>query len=1493
MDLGDVNMEFFEEDDPNLIFDEALNADFNSWLDPQSLGDGDQAGDLSAPPGSGMMPDAMFYDPQIGQQLPNDMAAALSGQPNQASHPSIPDISTGAVNPTMNPSSNMGASMGPATGPGIGPSVGTGANSGVNSPAAMSPSMPQFMRPGSAHSAHSERRSVPTPTSGPSISNSPHASVFMRSQMPHNIQSNRATPVQGPPIPVTGNSPHGPPMRSSLMSPNPASPQLNAPNAKGAPATTVPQNTPGSMRARPDDIPSEGFVRRQMMQPTSMSPNMAMMSPNMARMSPNLSRSTGMNLTGPQVGPHIGPQPGSHMGGNAVNPEMGQNWDIDRSMLAQGEPRMVKPQMMPTNVGAAPDTLRNQSSNALNNQNNLPPNMMGNYHPNLSGNDMQRRQSMRSGSIHSGTPSPSFPTKDDTHIVDETLKRSGRGSGAQALPKQTQQQSQQIKQAQQAQRMQQHHQHQQQQQQQQQRVRQMQQPQNAVPAPPASVGVLSTLSSAGIDDAKLRRTLVALTLYTQALRLGVQTANLADVLKRVDSFSPAEQRMMINKFEQSRKDVASHLVNLPVMRFLPQVFWRAVNDVYAQIHRPPVPEQIMFGGHRIPLMILFQYVQISGGLVQASLADKWVQIAQALGINIAPDGSPIIDLVSLYVNTMLPFEMFADRNEVIRRNLVLKLGPPRAIPPVLMKPAPVPRSALGPAKQMGDDAHISAVTQTTRQTMPQGSQEMLQNISSPSYGSSSTGNPGLGHPKPGGLRTVENDDAASHAGASGLVRPGTKSRSSSQTGKPTLERNPLSGSTGAPIQADVYNSSKAAPSSSSVSGIAGDGTELPSHSSNPWNGQRPSNTALPDMSSKRPSNVSDTSISNKRQRLSAPESVSTAVQGFVEDGKYLLQRQHISTHGGRDVRYLSSLGNDIQNWYPEVAFPLDLGTVDLHAVTCSLASRIPAEVRQALDKLAAVSANPKVHESVQHCPRLLANLCDLILSMLHQLLRPPPSKNSNEANPYALKTCNSRPVDLEDDNVKLVAQCVPGLDAMNNVLKRLRDDPIRNEESRGEIEIETDPTTGFETGNTKSRPFAKYNRTRLTEDTWPYANCLRKVEEDDYHTNDGDNLDACEDWGAPISEFSGDEDKPYYFPSYGSRYERIENEIYSLDDPKDENNTFWLTALCDRLLLATCVLRNLSFSVANRPVIAHKPEFQRLLWQWLQIMAENPKILDTELRTLDLNKDFLTVLGNVGLYLRLPDTRKTLDLMLFLLSFSPVESPYTADGKIKLMDFDIDVHRYLPNAIDVFVKVALREDPNRRLIEEVLLGTSKDPVYHHLINRWLKSQKRDKIYPAELLTRMFSLAVAMLPLTHFRPPSRDIETRQPYLLQGSLAAEVIVNMIPDRDVFHYDIAANWLNSVECFGARLVRTMNFMGMVVLNQVDGESHRPFAKVTQRCVHVIQKLFTKAKMNPEFQATGIVPSIEHLLGGLMAAKMDKTVVKHLSTIFDENFALETTNL
>ncbi|PRT52862.1 SWI/SNF chromatin-remodeling complex subunit sol1 [Wickerhamiella sorbophila] len=630
----------------------------------------------------------------------------------------------------------------------------------------------------------------------------------------------------------------------------------------------------------------------------------------------------------------------------------------------------------------------------------------------------------------------------------------------------------------------------------------------------------------------------------------------------------------------------------------------------------------------------------------------------------------------------------------------------------------------------------------------------------------------------------------------------------------------------------------------------------------------------------------------------------------VKDDAYIPHVKQRTRYGGRDLRSLVLLGTEIENWRPDVAFPFDLATVDLRAIKMSLASRDVAEVRQALDKLIVVTTDPHVHISLQHCPFLLANLCEVVQLILEPLL----GDRSKINKPHRGVMSVDAPTD--DEQIWSVG------DRIFSSLK-LR------EAKREDIVVSVSSTTGSElepvtvhvegvseTIETAKR-WHKHDKDVAAKKAENLLQSQRIRAEHVAAASVRKGLEA-EKAGKPMPAFG--------FVNYTKRYERIEEELQSLQPHQDEQNEFFVGAACSRLLAATCVLRNLSFAEPNRPLIARKPNFQSLLWSLLYALAENPCLLDHEIRTLDLCKDLLVLLSNISLHWILTDPKHTLVLILFLLSFSVQESPYTSEGDVEFAECDMEVHRSIGNAVDVFCKLTARAS-NREIIEAVLRDTITDPDYRVLIKRYLNG--RPHLEPCEFLTKMFSLAVSVMPSSRFRPAAREMDSRRPFLLLSALSADTLVSMIPNDEDQPDDaptpwrgvnIAAQWLASRDHFGNRLLRAINFMAMVVISAnpqsvprqpgmppqpgmpdpsrpqngpENMEQMRPFQLVTRHGVDILQTLYRKARMSMPMYSLGVFPTVEHLLGNMMAGEMEKNVVRLLSTLYDDSILYTAANM
>lgn len=112
------------------------------------------------------------------------------------------------------------------------------------------------------------------------------------------------------------------------------------------------------------------------------------------------------------------------------------------------------------------------------------------------------------------------------------------------------------------------------------------------------------------------------------------------------------------------------------------------------------------------------------------------------------------------------------------------------------------------------------------------------------------------------------------------------------------------------------------------------------------------------------------------------------LQGEVEDPEAISNKRDrsrfeprvrgLDTHGGIDVGVLSkSIGTELNFFKPTIPSFSELGVVDIHALTMSLKSGLPAEVRLALDTLTTVSVESRWSLALESCEDLVETLVDV------------------------------------------------------------------------------------------------------------------------------------------------------------------------------------------------------------------------------------------------------------------------------------------------------------------------------------------------------------------------------------------------------------------------------------------------------------------------------------------------------------------------------------
>ncbi|KAI9773360.1 MAG: hypothetical protein M1840_007575 [Geoglossum simile] len=159
-----------------------------------------------------------------------------------------------------------------------------------------------------------------------------------------------------------------------------------------------------------------------------------------------------------------------------------------------------------------------------------------------------------------------------------------------------------------------------------------------------------------------------------------------------------------------------------------------------------------------------------------------------------------------------------------------------------------------------------------------------------------------------------------------------------------------------------------------------------------------------------PSN--DTSQSHLQTEGSSPLKRQSQIQSNFEPKVRVLD-----THGGVDVSVLSPLGAEIAHNKPNAPMFMELGVIDIHALTMSLQSGIHAEVRLALDTLATLSVELRFQLMLEHCEDLVETLVDCAEAQVEALAEYAPEVSDDMLIiPYedVLRGCRAEVESLQD-----------------------------------------------------------------------------------------------------------------------------------------------------------------------------------------------------------------------------------------------------------------------------------------------------------------------------------------------------------------------------------------------------------------------------------------------------------------------------------------------
>ena len=310
----------------------------------------------------------------------------------------------------------------------------------------------------------------------------------------------------------------------------------------------------------------------------------------------------------------------------------------------------------------------------------------------------------------------------------------------------------------------------------------------------------------------------------------------------------------------------------------------------------------------------------------------------------------------------------------------------------------------------------------------------------------------------------------------------------------------------------------------------------------------------------------------------------------------------------------------------------------------------------------------------------------------------------------------------------------------------------------------------------------------------------------------------------------------------------------------------------ERLICITTILRNFSFLEHNHTALAD-PMVIRFMTTVIRYLGTRTMLLRTNVNALDFSKDVLTFLTNVSQRIDLPGKEEALCILHFLLSFAPSPPPRnTEDEEISFSAYIPAIHRYFPHAVDSLAKLLARGDPNRSFYRSIFAADSSSTPSH------------------DLLTRAFGLAIAAIPEHGHVNTAALVKLRAPYLVQGLLAAEIIVGLIPASE---HELAHTWLTSRDGFIFSLTKMVSEFSRQpqlpsqqrhISGRMQDNDPHGIVTITNRGLAVLRKLAERAK-DACNSAQGLPPEVmpdkRSVLSALVQTNTGDITVAMLSSL------------
>ncbi|KZF21879.1 hypothetical protein L228DRAFT_239811 [Xylona heveae TC161] len=319
--------------------------------------------------------------------------------------------------------------------------------------------------------------------------------------------------------------------------------------------------------------------------------------------------------------------------------------------------------------------------------------------------------------------------------------------------------------------------------------------------------------------------------------------------------------------------------------------------------------------------------------------------------------------------------------------------------------------------------------------------------------------------------------------------------------------------------------------------------------------------------------------------------------------------------------------------------------------------------------------------------------------------------------------------------------------------------------------------------------------------------------------------------------------------------------------PPVESSEYELDRAVDKLICITTLLRNFSFYETNHPMLVDANVLKSVA-AIINQLGTRPRFLRSNVNTLDVMKDLVTFLSNLAQSIELPGKEEALLFLHFLLSFGPSPGPTNPNNDDVIFSaYHPSIHRYLPPAVDCLAKLLARDMPNRTFFRAIFAAESTGSP------------------PYELLTRAFGLAISPIPEHARGNPIPIVEARKPFLVQGLLAAEILASLTPGPD---HNLAKSWLSSADGFSLSLLRLVCLLStdrtppnQRAAGRSTEQDAQAYGMITHRGMAVLQRLAEKVRNSDDLSVklpVGILPKKESLLGALLTANIDGTVVRQL---------------